>query len=175
MREIRKFDSAECEAWAEAGAPEGDTADLPPAPRFTEGWQLGQPDLVVKVDQPYTLKAVDHDEYRCFVVPLNLKDTKYVRAIELRPGNKRVVHHANIWIDRKQSLRRRDGEDGQPGFPGMENVSTEARSDFFDPDSHFLFWKPGTVIEPSPAHHLHSQGLELVPGHQHELGHARAS
>jgi Flp pilus assembly protein TadD len=100
--------------------------------------------------KPYRLAAGGGDVFRNFVVPLNLGESKYVRAVELRPGNKRVVHHANIWIDRRQSLRRRDGEDGQPGFPGMENVSTEARSDSFDPDSHFLFWKPGSVIEPEP-------------------------
>jgi len=57
-------------------------------------------------------------------------------------------------------MRRRDGEDGQPGFPGMENVSTEARSDSFDPDSHFLFWKPGTVVQPEP----HDMSWRLDPG-----------
>jgi Flp pilus assembly protein TadD len=136
--------------WVKEGAPEGDSADLPPQPQFTEGWQIGPPDLVVQMPRPYRLAAGGSDVFRNFVVPVNLKDTKYVRAIELRPGNKRVVHHANIWIDHRQLLRRRDGEDGQPGFPGMENVSTEARSDSFEPDSHFLFWKPGTVIEPAP-------------------------
>ena len=135
--------------WVKQGAPEGNSADLPPQPRFTEGWQMGAPDLMVQIPEPYRLEASGSDTFRNFVVPVNLKDTKYVRAIELRPGNKRVVHHANIWIDRRQSLRRRDGADGQPGFPGMD-VSTEARSNSFDPDSHFLFWKPGTVLEPEP-------------------------
>lgn len=136
--------------WVKQGSIEGDAADLPPAPRFTEGWQIGPPDLVVQIPKPYRLAAGGGDVFRNFVVPVNLNEVRYVRAIELRPGNKRVVHHANIWIDRRQSLRRRDGEDGQPGFPGMETASTEARSDSFDPDSHFLFWKPGTVIEPEP-------------------------
>ncbi|HZY60585.1 MAG TPA: hypothetical protein VFE56_12535, partial [Candidatus Binataceae bacterium] len=136
--------------WVKGGSIEGDSADLPPAPHFTEGWQIGPPDLVVQMPKPYRVPAGGGDVFRNFVVPVNVKETRYVRAIELRPGNKRVVHHANIWIDRRQSLRRRDGEDGQPGFPGMENVSTEARSDSFDPDSHFLFWKPGSVIERQP-------------------------
>lgn len=111
---------------------------------------MGPPDLVVQMPQPYRVPASGGDVFRNFVVPVNVKEPRYVRAIELRPGNKRVVHHANIWIDRRQSLRRRDGEDGQPGFPGMENISTEARSDSFDPDSDFLFWKPGSVIERQP-------------------------
>jgi Flp pilus assembly protein TadD len=137
--------------WAKNGSPEGNPADLPPRPHYTEGWQLGPPDLVIQMPAPYRLAAEGTDVFRNFILPVNLKEIRYVSAIELRPGDKRVVHHANIWIDRRQSLRRRDGEDGQPGFPGMENVSTEARSDSFDPDSHFLFWKPGTVIEREPA------------------------
>lgn len=137
--------------WVKGGSIEGDRDDLPPAPHFTEGWQMGPPDLIVQMPQPYRVPASGGDVFRNFVVPVNVKEPRYVRAIELRPGNKRVVHHANIWIDRRQSLRRRDGEDGQPGFPGMENVSTEARTDSFDPDSHFLFWKPGSVIERQPA------------------------
>ena len=138
------------EEWVRQGAPEGSPTGRP-APHFTEGWQIGPPDLVVQMPTPYRLAADGTDVFRNFILPIHLNETRYVRAIELRPGNKRVVHHANIWIDRRQSLRRRDGEDGQPGFPGMENVSTEARSDSFDPDSHFLFWKPGTVVEPEPA------------------------
>jgi Flp pilus assembly protein TadD len=146
--------------WVKDGCAEGKPADLLPAPHFTEGWQMGPPDLVVQMPKPYRLRASGDDVFRNFVVPLNLKETRYVRAVELRPGNKRVVHHANIWIDRRQSLRRLDGEDGEPGFPGMENVSTEARSDSFDPDSHFLFWKPGSVIEPEPD----EMSLRLDPG-----------
>ncbi len=136
--------------WVREGASEGNPADLPPLPRFTEGWQMGPPDLTVQIPKPYQLAASDSEVFRNFVIAANLRETKYVRAIELRPGNKRVVHHANIWIDRKQSLRRRDGEGGQPGFPGMDAISTESRSDSFEPDSHFLFWKPGTLIEPTP-------------------------
>jgi Flp pilus assembly protein TadD len=138
------------EEWVRQGTPEGPPSGLKP-PRFTEGWQLGPPDLVVQMPAPYRLAADGTDVFRNFILPVHVDQTRYVRAVELRPGDKRIVHHANIWIDRRQSLRARDGEDGQPGFPGMENVSTEARSDSFDPDSHFLFWKPGTVAEPEPA------------------------
>jgi Flp pilus assembly protein TadD len=136
--------------WVNEGAPEGNAADLPKAPLFTEGWQLGPPDLVLSVATPYRLPAGGTDVFRNFVLPVNIAETRYIRAIELRPGNRRVVHHANIWIDRRRSLRRHDGEDGQPGFPGMD-VATEARSDSFDPDSHFLFWKPGMIPQPEPA------------------------
>jgi Flp pilus assembly protein TadD len=135
--------------WVSQGMPEGDPADLPPSPRFTDGWQLGPPDLIVRMSQAYRLKAAAGDVFRNFVLPVNLKETKYVRAFELRPGNKRVVHHANVIIDRSRLLRRRDGEDGQPGFGGMD-VITEVTGEF-DPDSHFLFWKPGSPVQQEPA------------------------
>ena len=135
--------------WVEGGCPKGNPADLPPAPHYTEGWQLGPPDLVVQVPKPYRLVASGTDVFRNFIVPIDVKETKYVRAMEMRPGNKRIVHHANMLIDRRHALRKRDGEDGQPGFPGIL-TTTEARSDIFDPDSHFLFWKPGTILEPEP-------------------------
>ncbi|MBI3473354.1 MAG: hypothetical protein HY013_18520, partial [Candidatus Solibacter usitatus] len=103
------------EQWVEQGAAEGPAADLPPAPRFTEGWQLGTPDLVVRMPRPYLLAAQGGDVFRNFVAPVPLTETRYVRAVEIRPGNKRVVHHANILIDRKQSSRRRDEQDGEVG------------------------------------------------------------
>jgi tetratricopeptide (TPR) repeat protein len=69
-----------------------------------------------------------------------------VKAIEIRPGDKRVVHHANILVDRGQSARRQEKEPGA-GFPGME---LKIESETFDPDSHFFFWKPGTVLRAEP-------------------------
>jgi len=135
--------------WVRGGMAEGNPADLPRAPRFTEGWQLGTPDLIVRMSQPYHLHETPGDVFRNFVMPVGLKETKYIRAFELRPGNKRVVHHANMIIDPSRELRRRDGQDGQPGFGGMD-VETAAAGEF-DPDSHFLFWKPGSQAQEEPA------------------------
>jgi Flp pilus assembly protein TadD/mono/diheme cytochrome c family protein len=135
--------------WVAGGCKQGDPADLPAAPHFTEGWQLGPPDLIARIPKPYRLTAGGLDVFRNFIVPVDVQETKYVRAIEMRPGNKRIVHHANILIDRRHTLRTRDGEDGQPGFPGIL-TTTESRSDAFDPDSHFLFWKPGSVLQLEP-------------------------
>jgi Flp pilus assembly protein TadD len=135
--------------WARAGAPEGDPAKLPRAPQLVGGWQHGEPDLVVHMRQPYQLTATPGDIFRNFVMPVDLKEKKYIRAFELRPGNKRVVHHANMIVDRSRLLRRRDGQDGQPGFAGMD-VETEVTGEF-DPDSHFLFWKPGSPAQEEPA------------------------
>jgi len=134
--------------WANGGMPEGDSAKLPSPPHFNEGWQLGPPDLVINMRQPYNMPASGTDVFRNFVLPVDLKETKYIRAFELRPGNKRLIHHANMIVDRSRLLRKRDGQDGQPGFAGMD-VETEVTGEF-DPDSHFLFWKPGTQAEEEP-------------------------
>ena len=134
--------------WVEAGASEGSPAELPPQPKFPVGWQLGPPDLVVTMRQPYPLGAGPGDVFRNFVLPVELKESKYIRAFELQPGARRLVHHANLLVDRAQSLRVRDGKDGAPGFSGMD-VTTES-VDAFDPDSHFLFWKPGSPAQQEP-------------------------
>jgi Flp pilus assembly protein TadD len=145
--------------WVKQGAPEGNAADLPPTPKFTQGWQLGPPDLVVQMPQAFHVPASGADVFRNFVIPVHIASTKFVRAIELRPGNTRVVHHANVVVDRTGALRARDGIDGQPGFPGMD-VITEGSPNSFDPDSHFLFWKPGTVPEQEPE----GMAWRLEPG-----------
>jgi len=135
--------------WVNAGAPRGDPSDLPPAPQFNNGWQMGQPDVILRMPQPFQMSPGSSDVFRNFVIRTGLKQTKYVRALELRLNNTRVVHHANVVLDRTHSMRHREGEDGHPGFPGMD-VITEAAPNDFDPDSHFLFWKPGTVLHPEP-------------------------
>ncbi len=135
--------------WVASGAPEGAASDLPPQPVFPDGWQLGKPDLVVTLQKPFELPAAGSDVFRNFVLPVPLNRTRYVRAVEIRPGNKKVVHHANLLVDRERNSRARDGQDGAPGFPGMDTrIETRA----FDPESHFLFWKPGTpVTEEAPG------------------------
>src|SRR5258708_7179279 len=132
--------------WVQNGAPSGDLAKAPEPPHLTVGWQLGEPDLVLHMPHAFPLPASTGDVFRNFVVPFEGAQTRYVRALELRLDNQRVVHHANILIDRARSLRHRDGRDGQIGFAGME-VEVESGEEF-DPDSHFLFWKPGTVALP---------------------------
>ena len=73
--------------WVKQGMPQGDPADLPPAPQFVEGWQLGQPDLIVTAPRPFHLPADGPDVYRNLVLPVNLDGKRYVRTMELRPGN----------------------------------------------------------------------------------------
>lgn len=132
--------------WVEQGAVQGDPQDLPAAPQFAPGWQLGQPDKIIQAEKPYTLPASGSDMYWNFIFRTPVDRTRWLKAIEIRPGDKRVVHHANILVDRNETARRQESEPGA-GFAGME---LKIESETFDPDSHFLFWKPGTVTRPEP-------------------------
>ena len=133
--------------WVQAGAPEGRPADAPPAPVFTPGWQLGPPDLIITAARPFTVPADGPDVFWNFILSPAVREARQVKAIEIRPGNARTVHHANLLIDRSESMRYREKTAGA-GFPGMDLTIA---SDTFDPDSHFLFWKPGAEPWKEPA------------------------
>lgn len=139
--------------WVAAGVAEGDPRDLPQA-HWTEGWQLGPPDLIVTLPQPYVLPADGPDISRVFVFPVPGNAMRYVRGLEFRPGNPKVVHHANIRIDRTSASRRLDDEDPAPGYNGVIVHSAVY------PDGHFLGWTPGQVAPLLP------KGLawRLTPG-----------
>jgi len=133
--------------WAAAGAPEGDRAERAAVPRIPPGWPLGEPDLVLALPAPWTLPPGGADVFRNFVLPVPLAATRWVRALEIRIADRRVAHHANVLVDRSGVSRRRDAEDPEPGFAGMELAM---ESEGFDPDTHFLFWKPGSVPHEEP-------------------------
>jgi len=80
-------------AWANAGAPKGDDKDLPPAPKFTTGWTIGQPDVVFEMKDEYTVPADGTIPYLYFTIPTNFTEDKWIQAMEIRPGSRSVVHH----------------------------------------------------------------------------------
>ena len=131
--------------WVAEGAAEGDPADSPEAPEWPAGWHLGEPDLVLTMPRPYILAADGPDIFRMFVIPVPLASNRFVRAVEIRPGNPKVVHHAVGLVDTTLRCRNLDAADPDPGFEGMR--STEfARA----PDGQFLGWTPGKVPAESP-------------------------
>lgn len=134
-------------AWYEADEPQGDARDLPALPKFSEGWQLGKPDVILQAAKPYELSAGGTDRYWNFVFRAPFAKTRWIRAVEIRPGNNRQVHHANLLVDRSETARREEPTPGD-GFAGME---LQIESETFDPDGHFLFWKPGSLVKPEPS------------------------
>ncbi len=83
------------QAWVDSGAPEGNPKDLPKAPQFVEGWRLGKPDIVIDIGEDHSVTP-GTDVYEHFIVPSNLPEGIWIRAAELRPGNRRMVHHAHV-------------------------------------------------------------------------------
>lgn len=102
--------------WVKSGCTFGDEADLPPAATFAEGWQLGEPDLLVKMPKPFTVPASGPDLLQNFVIPTKIPEDKLVAAVEFHPGNKRVVHHAVLFLDDKGQARKLDAATPEPGY-----------------------------------------------------------
>jgi len=114
-------------AWADGGTPEGDVKDAPPPKQFVEGWYLGKPDLVLTVPDDITVGPGGKDLFRVVVLPTGLTEDKYITAMEVRPGNKRVLHHTLNFFDKsgqarkleekeKQREKKPNEIDGGPGY-----------------------------------------------------------
>ncbi len=131
--------------WVLAGAPEGAPADLPPAPQFTAGWQLGPPDLEVAPAQAFTISADGDDVYECFILPTHESADRWVRAAELRPGNRKVVHHALLFIDTTGAARRLAADAGSGDrYAAFGGVG-------FAPQGGLGGWAPGITPIPLPT------------------------
>jgi Redoxin/Copper type II ascorbate-dependent monooxygenase, C-terminal domain len=127
-------------AWAEAGAPEGDKADLPAPPTYRDGWALGDPDLILEASEDFAIPAEGADIYRCFVIPTNLPQDKYIAAIEYQPGNRKVVHHVLTYVDTSGKARKLDEADAGLGYSCFSGPGVEVTGDLGG-------WAPGN--EPS--------------------------
>lgn len=96
-RRLSAADKATVVRWVEAGAPRGDPKDLPPAPTFSEGWEIGTPDVVLSMTKPYDVPASGTIDYQYFEIPTHFTEDKWVQAIEVRPGARTVVHHILVF------------------------------------------------------------------------------
>ena len=124
--------------WSAAGAPEGDANETPKPPTFPDGWLLGPPDKIVTMSVPFKLGAEGHDQYRAFVLPLDVEDNKFVSAVEFRPDNRRIVHHALFYLDTNGAARAKEQatHDGNPGYAAFGGPG-------FTPTGGLGGWAPG--------------------------------
>lgn len=130
--------------WADAGAPLGDKKKLPKPKTFPSGWQLGEPDMILEPDREYELAAEGNDVYRHFVVKTNFTEDRYIQGVEVRPGNRAVVHHVIAYID---AFPRSDGkyqseilaEKSKDGQPGYDNFGGPG----YNPLGMLAGWAPG--------------------------------
>lgn len=143
--------------WVKGGKVEGSSADLPPAPVFPGGWQLGTPDVVLTPARAYTLRPGGDDVYRNLVIHTSLASAVFVRAVEFKTGGA-PIHHAVIRVDTSGTMARQDGQDGQPGVDGMAWQTGQ------DPEGHFIGWAPGRgpILSPDGMPWRLDRGADLV-------------
>lgn len=152
--------------WAKAGGPEGDAKDKPALPLFPDGWQLGRPDEVLSAGTSTEIPEDGPDQFRCFVLSRKVAGDLFVRGVEFRPGNRRVVHHALVFLDVSGAARRlagnsRDGSYSCFGGPG------------FPPAGLLTGWAPGAtpVLDPPEWAQPLPKGADVVVQvHYHPTG-----
>lgn len=143
-RRLSDAQIATLQRWAEGGAKEGYRAVAPRAPHFAPGWALGKPDMVLGPPAAFTVGAEGRDVYRCFVVPAASTEDRYVSAIDVRPGNRAVVHHVIAYLDTSGQARQLDAKDPGPGYSNFGGIG-------FLPAGMLGGWAPGAVPHPLPA------------------------
>jgi peroxiredoxin len=153
-RRLNEHEIATLAAWVDGGTPAGDPHDAPSPREFPRGWQLGQPDLVLTPNNDFQLGASGRDLFRCFVLPVDLPEDKQVVAVEVRPGNPSIVHHALVFTDSSGRARKLeeagqqrekpdpDG-DGGPGYTVSMGIG-------FLPSGGLGGWAPGQLARQLP-------------------------
>jgi hypothetical protein len=97
-RRLTDAEKAIINQWVVTGAQQGDPADLPPAPQLTAGWQIGTPDVIIGMREPFDVHARGDLPYQNFTVPTQFAEDRWVQAVEVRPGARQVVHHILVFV-----------------------------------------------------------------------------
>jgi len=131
--------------WADSGAPRGNPADALPPREFPSGdWSLGEPDLILEMPAPYAPDADGADDYRCFSLAPNLPADRKIRAVEVQPGNRQIVHHVILFPDPEgRSASLGAPGDPQPGYTCFGDPG-------FDATGFYAGWVPGNSQQPLP-------------------------
>ena len=153
--------------WVANGAPKGDPKDMPPAPQYPNGWSIGTPDVVFEMPEDYRVPADDVVQYEYFYIPTNFTEPKWVQAIEIRPGNRNVVHHVLVRYKAKPDVRRTQLLKLNPDISSLPKTPSGLRPKRADdlPARLLATYAPGTnpqVFRPGTA-------LRLEPGGVLEL------
>ncbi len=152
--------------WAKNGAPSGDLTKAPKPPKFADGWKLGEPDVVLEVPQTFDLYGEGPDILRNFVIPTSLGKDYMVGAVEFRPGNPKIVHHALVFLDNKGEARKLDERDPGPGYSSFGGPG-------FFPSGSLGGWAPGGQPEWLPdgvGRYFANNSDVVVQVHYHPSG-----
>jgi len=142
--------------WVDNGAEYGNNADEPELPDFPEASLLGEPDLVLEFEESHLHRGNNQDEYRYFVLPTGLTEDRVIKAIELRPGNSKIVHHALFFQDEENRAADYDAQTPEYGFVGFGGFGTDEVLNY---DQY-----PGYVPGTKPIYFPDGLGQELKAG-----------
>ena len=137
-------------AWVAAGAPAGNSLDAPPTKEWAKGWNIAQPDLVVRMPKPVQIPARGEVEYTYEILPTHFTEDRWIQMSEFRPGSPAHVHHAVVYIRPPDSPWLRHAPIGEPFTastlkdPGEQRQAHETTSDLL------LVYAPGTSPDQWP-------------------------
>ena len=165
-RRLTESEKTTIARWAAAGAPEGNPADVPAPPQYADGWQIGEPDLVLEME-PYAVPAKGTVEYEWTYIPTNFTEAKYVEAIEIRPGNRKLVHHVLAYYRAKPDQQRtpilqidQERQRFEPRTAGLRPRRSDPT-----PSRLIATYAPGTLPQVLPA----GTAMRLEPGGEIEF------
>jgi hypothetical protein len=154
------------QTWVKSGQPLGNIQDLPAPPHFEKGWQLGKPDMIVKMPKQFVVPADGPDILQNIVIPLTNARDVLVSAIEFHPGNRKVVHHAVLFVDSSGTARKLDHQTSQPGYPNSQGLG-------FIPSGALGGWSVGNTARHLPngmGRYLKKGSDLVVQVHYHPSG-----
>ena len=128
--------------WVDGGMLQGDVNEEPEFPDFPEGSVLGEPDLVLEMEEEWLHEGNNQDNYRYFVLPTNLVEDRIVKAVEFRPGNSKIVHHALLFEDLEGEAAAKDAATPEYGFDGFGSFSDGGAGDILS-QKQFPGYVPG--------------------------------
>jgi hypothetical protein len=169
FRNARGLTSAEVslfQHWAAIGAPQGDIHSSPQPPTFKDGWQLGEPDLVLRMPEPFEVQGNGADVFRCFVIPLPLATDQFVAGFEFRPGNPHMLHHSILFLDSAKAARSKVSGSSGAGYSCFGGPG-------FSPSGALGGWSPGSIptLYRADVAKFVKKGTDLViQNHYHSMG-----
>jgi hypothetical protein len=160
--------------WVYDEMPRGDRRLEPPTRSFSsEDWPLGKPDLVIQPSRTFQVEANGPDVYRNFVIHTDFKEPTWINGMEIKPGNRKVVHHVITYLDgnhaaRKLEARSRDGQEGYTSSGGGVGILPTGSLGGWAPGFQSRLSPPGTAFLVNPGTDL------IIQVHYHKSGKAES-
>jgi len=101
--------------WVDSGSLEGDRRRMPSPPSFTDGWRIGKPDVVLSMPSKFEVPAEGVLDYNYFTIPTRFAEDRWIKAVEVRPGNRAVVHHVILFVAAPGNKRQMQADNRSEG------------------------------------------------------------